>query len=356
MRFKVGDKVKFLNETGGGVITAIMDSKLVKVQTDDGFEMPVLSKDLIPDYREKETEEIRQFYETPKEKAGTPPVRQEEQAEEQPVTPLSPWSDPKEEEGFYLLFEPHEQQWVLTGSLDVLLVNHTPFEILYNLFLKRDGKTEGVDYGSVPSESKIVLATITRDELEHWTQGYIQLLIHESHPEKVFLPVHTVLDIRAQRFYKEGSYKTSTLTNSKAVTTVIALRSALALASTKAGKTDAVPVQTRSTPQKEIPFIEKYRTAPGEAVVDLHIGEIVDNISGLDSRDMIHLQLNHFQKALESAITEGYTKVTFIHGIGNGTLKNAIIKEIQTYENMEHSMASIIKFGVGALDVSIKPR
>ncbi len=356
MRFKVGDKVKFLNETGGGIITAIMDSKLVKVQTDDGFEMPVLSKDLIPDYRERETEEIRQFYEAPKQKTETPPVHQEIPAEEQPVTPLSPWSEPKEEEGFYLLFEPHEQQWVLTGALDVLLVNHTPFEILYNLFLKRDGKTEGVDYGSVPSESKILLATITRDELEQWTQGYVQLLVHQSHPEKVFLPVHAVLDIRVQRFYKEGSYKTSTLTNSKAVTSVIALRSALMEASGKAGKTESLPEQTRVSVKKEVPFIEKYRTAPGEAVVDLHIGEIVDNISGLDSRDMLHLQLNHFQKALESAMAEGYSKITFIHGIGNGILKNAIIKEIQTYENMEHSMASIVKFGVGALDVSIKPR
>ncbi len=39
MRFKVGDKVKFLNENGGGKVVAIVDSKLVKVETDDGFEL-----------------------------------------------------------------------------------------------------------------------------------------------------------------------------------------------------------------------------------------------------------------------------------------------------------------------------
>ena len=32
----------------------------------------------------------------------------------------------------------------------------------------------------------------------------------------------------------------------------------------------------------------------------------------------------HFNKCLESAINNKYSKVIFIHGIGNGTLKNSI--------------------------------
>ena len=51
MRFKVGDKVNFLNESGGGTIIGIIDNKLVKLKTKDGFEMPVLSSELIIDYR-----------------------------------------------------------------------------------------------------------------------------------------------------------------------------------------------------------------------------------------------------------------------------------------------------------------
>ncbi len=51
MRFKVGDKVKFLDELGGGIVVGTVDSKLVKIKTDDGFEMPVLSSNLIIDHR-----------------------------------------------------------------------------------------------------------------------------------------------------------------------------------------------------------------------------------------------------------------------------------------------------------------
>ncbi len=353
MRFKVSDKVRFLNETGGGVITAIIDNKLVKVETEDGFEMPVLSKNLIPDFRGQEAEQIIFSSGTsPKENL---PKEEDSAVEGNSVSEISPWRRAKEEEGFYLLFEPHEQQWVLMGDLDVVLANHTPFDILYNLFLKRNDNMQGADYGSVPPNSKIILATITRDEIVYWVQGIIQILIHKTMPEKVFFPIHSVIDIRENRFFKEGSYQANTLTNGKAIISVIALRSTFreAVENTVQQKFDTQQEKTKTAVKREIPFIEKFRTDVGEAVVDLHIGEIVDNIAGLESRDMFQLQMNHFRKALESAIAESYRKITFIHGVGNGTLKNAIIKELKEYEHLEGSMATIIKFGVGALDVSI---
>ncbi len=353
MRFKVGDKVKFLNETGGGVVTSIVDNKLVKVETDEGFEMPVLSKDLIPDYREKEAEKTGFTFTEPQQKV--PGDTETPEMEESSVSTINPWGQTREEKGLYLLFEPHDQQWILTGDLDVLLVNHTPFYILYNLFLERNEELEGIDYGSVPSESKIVLATLTRDEIDHWLRGIIQIMMHETNPDKLFFPIHSVIDIRANRFFKEGSYQPNTLTNGKAIISIIALQSTFREAVENAiqQKVDTEQEQTKVAVKRKIPFIEKFRTDVGEAVVDLHIGEVVDNIAGLESRDMFQLQMNHFRKALESAISEGYRKITFIHGVGNGTLKNAIINELKEYEHLEGTMASIIKFGVGALDVSI---
>ncbi len=354
MRFKVGDRVIFLNETGGGMVTSIIDSKLVKIETDDGFEMPVLIKDLIPDYRNKEREASSAAFYPPKQKE-VPKEEDTPEKEESPVSHINPWGEAKEEEGFYLLFEPHEQQWILTGDMDVLLLNHTPFDILYNLFLERDNKPEGIDYGSVPSESKIILDTITRDEIDNWLRGIVQIMIHETNPRKIFFPIHSVIDIRANRFFKEGSYQSNTLTNGKALISVIALRKTFreATANPELQKFDVEPEKTGIVVKREKPFIEKFRTDNGEAIVDLHIGEIVDNIAGLDSRDMFQLQMNHFRKTLESAIAEGFRKVTFIHGVGNGILKNAIIKELKEYENLEGAAASIIKFGVGALEVSI---
>ncbi len=47
MAIKVGDKVKFLNDTGGGVVRKIIDSRLVSVAIEGGFEIPVQASELL---------------------------------------------------------------------------------------------------------------------------------------------------------------------------------------------------------------------------------------------------------------------------------------------------------------------
>ena len=49
--FNIGDKVNFLSSVGGGVITKIVDSRMVMVEIEDGFEIPCLMSDLVLDYR-----------------------------------------------------------------------------------------------------------------------------------------------------------------------------------------------------------------------------------------------------------------------------------------------------------------
>ena len=102
--------------------------------------------------------------------------------------------------------------------------------------------------------------------------------------------------------------------------------------------------------------IDRHQTHPGEAIVDLHIGELVDNILGMSSNDIFRVQISYFKKMLDSAIENDYSKVTFIHGVGNGVLKNAIIEELKNYDNTQNRMAEISRFGVGAIDVMIKDR
>lgn len=352
MQFKIGDKVRFLDEVGGGTVTDIIDNRLLKIETEDGFEIPVLSSELILNYRAQGTPE--ETFSVPK---GNKPLQETapDVTPESNISSVNPWGKVKEEEGIYLVYEPHDQQWLLTGDMDVILVNYTSFDILYNFFLERGGLLKGIDYGSVPQKSKAVLGTISRDDLEDWTKGVLQILIHEENVEKLFLPIHADINIRVSRFFKEGSYTSNTLVNGKALISVIAPKNTFQVAGNeeinlKAGsRSQTVQSKTKT----EAPFIEKYKTRYGEAIVDLHIAEILDNIAGLSSRDMFEIQMDHFKKALESAIKNDYTLVTFIHGVGNGTLKNAIIYALKDYENLENRRASISKFGVGALDVII---
>ena len=349
MRFKIGDKIKFIDEVGGGVVTAIIDTRLVKVKTDDGFEMPVMTSNLMPDYRSMPADESPT-------KVVPPAMLPKEEEEPEFISEINPWGKVKEENGVYLAFEPHEQQWLLTGDMDVVLINNTSYELLYNLFLKRNDSIEGVDFNSVPANSKIVIETISREEVDEWISGYIQLLFHSDSPDKVYLPVHSVIDIRTGRFFKEGSYTANTLLNNKAILVTVATQNTLTVVSDNEAdrKADIKIAQDKAKSVKEKQLIDKYKTAQQEAVVDLHIAELIDNILGLSSLDMLKIQIDTFKKVLNSAITNDYQKVTFIHGVGNGVLKDAIIKELDDYEGIENRMASISKFGVGAIDVVIK--
>ena len=46
---KIGDKVRFVNEVGGGIISGFQgkNNEFVLVQDEDGFDIPVLRKDVV---------------------------------------------------------------------------------------------------------------------------------------------------------------------------------------------------------------------------------------------------------------------------------------------------------------------
>ena len=355
--FKIGDKVNFLSTTGGGKVTKIIDSRMVMVEIEGGFEIPTLISDLVLDYRSQPAPSKQQqaVDKVQKEVQGQQLLAQE-QAEAARKSGLRRFAKEAEKEGIYMAFVPHEQQWLLTGPLDVVLVNHTPYEMLYTFTIKEETQFVNVDFGQVDKYEKIVIETISRDDLEYWLNGVVQAILTTETSDCVLLPLNAPFSLRPGRFFKEGSYVPSGILGEKSV--MICLSELIAL---KHGDGDfskimkeGVGSQTaaKTLVKQEAP-IDKHKVAPGEAVVDLHIGELVDNILGLSSHDMFKIQTDYFKKMLESAIAADYNKVTFIHGVGNGVLKNAIIEELKNYQNTENRMASIAKFGVGAIDIII---
>ena len=205
-----------------------------------------------------------------------------------------------------------------------------------------------------------MIESISREDIEYWCEGYIQVILSQEEADFVYHPLHAPFSFRSSRFFKDGSYVESGVLGEKAV--MINLSSLVALKGTETDFTklmkgdDKKAVASNNKLVKEKAAIDKHQTAPGEAIVDLHIGELVDNILGMSSNDIFRTQINYFKKMLESAITNEYDKVTFIHGVGNGVLKNAIIEELKHYDNTSNRMASIMKFGVGAIDVMIKEK
>ena len=44
---KIGDKVRFLSEVGGGIVTGFQGKDIVLVQDEDGFDIPMLIRECV---------------------------------------------------------------------------------------------------------------------------------------------------------------------------------------------------------------------------------------------------------------------------------------------------------------------
>ncbi len=113
---------------------------------------------------------------------------------------------------------------------------------------------------------------------------------------------------------------------------------------------------------KDSPKTQKIETKPSkphakdEMFVDLHIEKLQEDHYGLTNSEKLDIQARHFRKKLEMAINGHFTKVVFIHGVGNGVLRQTIRDLLKTYEGIEYSDASYQKFGAGATEVRIVSR
>lgn len=362
MKLKVGDRVKFLNEHGGGIVSSVISSNLVHVKDDDGFEIPVLvnelvkiedggqagrmfSDDFVIDFRDKQ------------------PKRQQSNEDNGGIVYDDRSSKlnifqarGNDKKGIYLAFVPQDQKWLLTGSMDVYLVNYSDFDILFSMFLRKpNGAWEGVDYDAIKPNSRLLLNSISREEIERWSYGLVQVLFHKDLSSKVLAPANCTFSFKPAKLYHENVYLNCSFLNEKSFLLSLAetdIQQTVAY-SPLGDKYDEEIKEQFAKPKKPEEIINKHKTSPQEAVVDLHIGDLLDDYSKMSNAEMLTYQLNYFVKCLESAIRSYVTKVTFIHGVGDGILKSKILEILNAYDNVKYKDASMKNFGYGATEVLI---
>lgn len=86
--------------------------------------------------------------------------------------------------------------------------------------------------------------------------------------------------------------------------------------------------------------------------VDLHIEKLVKSTKGMDNYDILSIQLDTTKHKLEFAIRNKIPKIIFIHGVGEGVLKEEIRYLCQRY-SVSITDASYQKYGMGATEVYI---
>jgi len=96
----------------------------------------------------------------------------------------------------------------------------------------------------------------------------------------------------------------------------------------------------------------KERFAP-KMEVDLHIHQLTASTKGMTNFEMLNLQLDTAKRQLEFAMKKRIQKVVFIHGVGEGVLKEELKYLFNRYDNIKHYDAEYQKYGLGATEVYI---
>lgn len=363
MKFKIGDKVSFLNDKGGGIVTKIVDDNIVHVTIEDGFEIPVMAKELLKTGTAEMSADITRAHEQIIAKKNEPEYYGEDDILPLYISHNNPDQRP---EGLYFCFVPEIQDNPLSGSLEVHLINHTNYTSVFSFFLNHSGDYHGTEYGYIAAHSRLQLATIGRSEIEKWANALWQNVFFAEGKCKPLPPYSGLINFRPIKLYKEESFQYESLLRKKAFFTEVALLSQMhqkplldekvsqeTLKSLEAKiKPAGKATQTQPKQVKES-FLEKHKIDDKIAEVDLHIGELVDNFTNLENSDMLNLQMNYFRKCLQQAEKEKLSKVIFIHGIGNGKLKTEISKTLQGIKGIDYYDAPYARYGMGATEVNL---
>lgn len=90
--------------------------------------------------------------------------------------------------------------------------------------------------------------------------------------------------------------------------------------------------------------------------IDLHIHELLDSNANLSNYEMVKIQMAHFSRMMDMAYEKRIPRMVFIHGVGQGILKQEIIQALQFFPDCEYRDADFRLYGQGATEVNIRFR
>lgn len=378
---KIGDRVRFLNATGGGVITRI-EGKTVYVEDEDGFESPILLKDVVvvlPAGHEAAVKGSKIMFDQKAFDAGrkTDEV-QTPKPVEQPVQEPKP--EPVEETrhgdtpSLTLAFEPENIKKLSSTRFTGVLVNDSNYYFDFT-FLKRSAEDRGwelVYRGTVNPNELIDLVVLTHEELPDFGRVALQGIGYKQ--QKVFPmlpPLNVARKLDLTKFHKLHCFRESKYFD----TPVLEFPLVNAGEVVAQIEVDAKKLEEgiKSVPDKDLAkeLSKKYKTEIGKKgdggnaapspfkklpliEVDLHIGELTDTLSGMEPKDMLEMQLAEVKKTMNAHSKRIGQKIVFIHGKGEGVLRKAVLDLLKKdYPKAELQDASFREYGFGATLVTI---
>lgn len=338
MNFQVGDIVRYLNAVGGGTITKVINTNLVEIIDDSGFNIPVRVEELVLIER---------------------PII------EQPNISIIPQEDDKEEiieeiDGndnphLFLSFVRDKQE---TKKFDTYIINDSNFNVLFVLSQKSDNTLSRIASGIIDANTKECMCSISIDKIQQYETIHFSGICYKN---KVFEHQNNIdctIKLPVVKFYKPGIFIPNDFFDEDAyIIDFYDTKKEKIEAEKKTLQNISIDETQKIINQKDDIIIKKQQRFKNEKIkeVDLHIHEIIDDTTGMLPSQMLDIQLKTFEEKLAEAITEQCEKVVFIHGVGNGILKAKIRGRLdRDYPQFFYQDADYQKYKVGATLVYLR--
>lgn len=167
----IGDKVRFLTETGGGIVKAFKDKNTVIVEGNDGFDIPMLITNVVVVGNTDALNFERKPLKKEEEKKEKEPEKAPVVAAEAPKpAPIIQEFAGHEALNVHLAFLPIDIKSISTTVMEAWLVNDSNYFITYAWASIGSGSQTLLDQGTLEPISVVFLREFTRDmynQLEH---------------------------------------------------------------------------------------------------------------------------------------------------------------------------------------------
>lgn len=335
---KTGDIVRFLNDVGGGKVTGYVSKTMVNVEIEGGFEIPYPVSQLIVTGNENKTEQ----------RLSTP-VNQKIKPEKPEIKVLNG----KDLPNFLFVLVPVNENQPVKEGIELYLVNDSNYFLLFHFSLIDENGCKTVKYGMVNPNSKKMVGQIVENQFSNMPDFGFQLVCFKEKEPFLNEPIVKKFRINPLKFYKTSTYTQNPYFDKNALSLQV-YNKMHDIETEKMTNEDLSRLirEKENEPKKEV---EK-KNKPLETVeIDLHIDQLIDSKTGLSNSEIIGIQLQKAENELKTAIANGTKRIVFIHGVGQGVLKQELTKLFkQKYPRYYFQDASFREYGYGATMVILK--
>lgn len=346
---KIGDKVRFLNTTGGGIVKGFQGKDIVLVEDEEGFDIPILIREVVvvePSNDIQVRQIAKPVAEVQHELSYGNKIKEEHRIEE---------TKEGEQLTVFLAYLPIDIKNLSTTSFECYLINDSNYYIAYNYMSRLEDGWISRNAGIIEPNTKLFLEEFGRDSLNDIEHICLQFFAYKK--GKTFSiknPYSVEARIDTVKFYKLHSFRENDYFEDEAIIYPIARRDLAERELIISAEKIEIAMKQKEHQRPRIePIVKKDKNTILE--IDLHAIELLDNTAGLSSGDILEYQLAKFSEIMEENRKNKGQKIVFIHGKGDGILKNAILKELKTkYKSAYYQDASFREYGYGATMVTIK--